>query len=247
MKKLLFTLVLVGNLLALSAEEHTYVMSDYGKPAFTTADGLFTTLGKQADGVSGPSYNGSANSLDVRLYAKNTYKITSNSGVKMERITFCISKNGHYKLAELTPSTGTMDAEPERLTDDNNWKAWRYSWTGNATEVTFTVGEYCTFGSECAEQGKTEEAGTLMFKTLIITDETASALNSARSNTFAAFAANGIVYIEGATEGATAEILNLTGTRLITAPIENGQIHAPLASGIYIVKCGHNIRKIAVK
>ncbi len=246
MKKLLFTLLLVGNLLALSAEEHTYIMSDYAKPAFTTADGLFTTLGKQASGVSGPTYNSSANSLDVRLYAKNTYKITSNSGAKMVHITFCISKNGHYKLAELTPSTGTMDVEPERLTDDNGWKAWRYSWTGNAAEVTFTVGDTCLFGSECADQGKTGEAGTLMFKALIITDDAATALDVTKSDNINIFAHDGIIYSDGVSDGTHIDVMSITGAHLFSGIVHNGQFHAPLTDGIYIVKCNHNIRKIAV-
>lgn len=246
MKKLLFALVLAGNLLALAAEEHTYVMSDYGKPAFTTSDGLFTTLGKKADGVSGPTYNGGQNNLDVRLYAKNTYKITSNTDAKITKITFVLSKNGHYSLAELTPTCGAMDAEPERLTDANGWKAWRYSWTGEASEVTFTIGEYCTFGIDCAEQGKTNVAGSLMFKTLIIASEGVSALNGVEGDRFAVFANDGEIRIEGAADGTTAEILSLTGARILSAPIENGHIRAQLGHGIYIVKCGGNVRKIAV-
>ncbi len=246
-KKLLFTLLLAGNLLALTAEEHTYIMSDYGKPAFTTSDGLFTTLGKKADGVSGPTYNGGEKDLDVRLYAKNTYKITSNTDAKMLRITFCISKNGHYKLAELTPSNGTMDAEPEQLTDDNGWKAWRYSWTGNATEVTFTVGEYCAFGSECAEQGKTEVPGTLMFKTLIISDDAATALSATTSDGSNIFAHDGIIYADGLSDGTRIDVMSVTGAHLLTATVNNGQAAAPLDRGIYIVKCNNRIHKIVVR
>lgn len=47
MKKTLLTTILACCALIASAEEHTYTMSDYGKPSFTTSDGLFTTLGKK--------------------------------------------------------------------------------------------------------------------------------------------------------------------------------------------------------
>ncbi len=246
MKKTLLTTILACCALIASAEEHTYTMSDYGKPSFTTSDGLFTTLGKKNDGASGPTYNGGATDLDVRLYAKNTYKITSNSGAKMVRITFCMSKNGHYKLAELTPSTGTMDAEPEQLTDANGWKAWRYSWTGNADEVTFTIGDSCAFGSECADHGKSA-AGTLMFKTLIITDEAATALTATQHDGISLFAHNGTIYADGAADGTRIDVMSITGAHLLTATVNNGQIAAPLAAGIYIVKCAGSVKKVVMK
>lgn len=247
MKKTLLILVMAIGLSTLAAEEHTYIMSDYGKPAFTTDDGLFTTLGKKADGMSGPTYNGGQSNLDVRLYAKNTYRITSNTDAKITKITFVISKNGHYSLAELTPNTGAMNAEPERLTDENGWKAWRYSWTGNTNEVTFTIGDYCEFGIDCTEQGKTGEAGTLMFKQLIVESETISALNNASENAFTAFAENGAIYIEGAPSGTTVEIFSIAGARILATPVENGRINATLGNGIYIVKCGGNVRKVVVR
>lgn len=101
MKKILLLLFCLYGVFVLNATEYTYVMSDYGKPAFTTSDGNFQTLGKKADGVTGPSYNGGEKSLDVRLYAKNTYTITSLKGVKITRIDFVISRTGKYNLTSL--------------------------------------------------------------------------------------------------------------------------------------------------
>lgn len=109
MKKITFLLLFVCSAWALQATEYVYIMSDYGKPSFTTADERFQTLGKKDVGLTGPSYNGGATSLDVRLYAKNTYTITSLTGVKMTHIAFIISRTGKYNLTSLTSTNGTCE------------------------------------------------------------------------------------------------------------------------------------------
>ncbi|HRS67089.1 MAG TPA: hypothetical protein P5564_00525 [Paludibacteraceae bacterium] len=74
MKKIVVFILLICSAWILQATEYVYIMSDYGKPSFTTADGRFQTLGKKSDGVTGPSYNGAENSLDVR---NNMVKLTT--------------------------------------------------------------------------------------------------------------------------------------------------------------------------
>lgn len=177
-KKLFFILAAVLMTASVWATEHSYVWGEefpnYKQQTpssdFTTNDDLFRFTSDKANGVSGPQFGEDSKAgLLLRLYADNTLRIESLKGKKITAITFVIGGNGHYKLANLTPSNGAM-GEPYLGKDaTDSYREYRLFWTGNTTDVTFTVGHECEYGIDCAEQGETGVAGTCMTKQIIIT------------------------------------------------------------------------------
>ncbi|MBQ2587864.1 MAG: hypothetical protein II576_01250, partial [Prevotella sp.] len=119
----------------------------------TATNGTFTFTAVKNDGSTNPAFN--ANGGDVRLYAKNTLTITNSAG-NMTKIVFTISAQGKRRLTEVTASTGTIATQ---AAGDET-----VTWTGNAAEVTFTVGEKAVYGSDGAEK-----AGQFDFSSLVIT------------------------------------------------------------------------------
>lgn len=101
----------------------------------------YTFTAEKNNGSTAPAYN--TNGKDVRLYAKNTLTIKAASG-NMTKIVFNISAQGKKRLAPITASTGTIAAQ---ASGDET-----VTWTGNANEVTFTVGEKAVYGSDGAEK-----------------------------------------------------------------------------------------------
>ena len=95
----------------------------------------FTFKALKNSGGSTPTYN--AGGKDARLYAKNTLTI---QGGTMTKIVFNISAQGKKRLAPITASTGTIATQ---AAGDET-----VTWTGNASEVTFTVGEKANYGSD---------------------------------------------------------------------------------------------------
>ena len=162
---------------AVMAGEHAYLWdtefpnykSQIPSSDFTTGDGLFRFTSDKADGISGPQFGADSKAgLLYKLYADNTLRIESMNGEKMLSVTFVIGGNGHYKLAQLTPSSGLM-GEPYLGKDETNtFREYRLFWSGETTDVTFTVGHECEYGIDCAEQGKEGEPGTCMTKQIII-------------------------------------------------------------------------------
>ncbi|MBR3565250.1 MAG: DUF4465 domain-containing protein [Paludibacteraceae bacterium] len=142
MKKTL-SLLVVALLAAFSAfaAEVKLVMADYADQFVDnqatqtiTADGI-TLLFEKQNGGSNPTFN--ASGLDARLYAKGT--LTISAGFEMQKIVFDMSANGLKRACDITASVG------ECLTDTANKV---YVWTGAANEITLTVGEKATHGSE---------------------------------------------------------------------------------------------------
>ena len=119
----------------------------------TATNGTFTFTAVKNDGSTNPAFN--ANGGDVRLYAKNTLTITNSAG-NMTKIVFTISTQGKRRLTEVSVSTGTIATQ---AAGDET-----VTWTGNAAEVTFTVGEKAVYGSDGAEK-----AGQFDFSSLVIT------------------------------------------------------------------------------
>ena len=181
---------------------------------FTTNDGVFRFTCDKAVGVSGPQFGADSKAgLLLRLYADNTLRIESLSGEKITDITFVIGGNGHYKLADLTPSDGAM-GEPYIGKDaTGSFREYRLFWSGKTADVTFTVGHECKYGIDCAEQGKTGEAGTCMTKQIIIKTEDAEGMDEVVLNENAPETRkviyNGQVYILQAGNSYT-----LTGTEI---------------------------------
>ncbi|MBQ7690111.1 MAG: chitobiase/beta-hexosaminidase C-terminal domain-containing protein [Muribaculaceae bacterium] len=124
---------------ALHAE--TFVMSEQsGFPStngdFTLTFGTYTMDFKGNTGASKPTYN--ANGKDVRTYAKNTIQLTT-TGDAMTQVVFNISDAGKRRQAEVTPSEGSVSV---------NTVDWTVTWTGSSKDVTFTVGDKATYGTD---------------------------------------------------------------------------------------------------
>lgn len=118
--------------------DHTIVIADYAAVNFNTFDGAYT-VATDKNGGTEPAYY--ATSLDLRLYAKNTFTLTSNNGA-MTEIVFNISEKGLARQADIAVSEGEITSY-----DMTNAKV---TWVGNATEVVFTVGDKATHGSDGA-------------------------------------------------------------------------------------------------
>lgn len=178
MKKSILLIAAVCMVMQVGATEYSYVWNEQfpnykqqiPSSDFTTGDGFFRFTSDKANGVSGPQFNEDSKAgLLLRLYADNTLRIESLSGAQITAITFVVGGNGHYSLAQLTPSKGAMD-EPYLGKDaTDSFKEYRFFWKGETTDVTFTVGHECEYGIDCYDQGKTGVAGTCMTKQIIIT------------------------------------------------------------------------------
>ena len=180
---------------------------------FTTGDGLFRFTSEKAQGVSGPQFGADSKAgLLLRLYADNTLRIESLKGEKITTITFVIGGNGHYKLADLTPSIGAMDEPYLGKDETNSFREYRLFWKGETTDVTFTVGHDCRYGIDCAEQGKEGEPGTCMTKQILISTSEEQGLNPITNDHSATrkIIYNGRVYILQAGQTYT-----LTGAEII--------------------------------
>mgnify|MGYP002288570840 CR=1 FL=1 len=117
---------------------------------FTQGDFTFNTA-KGEGGSTVPSYNKAG---DIRLYAKNTFEIKAPND--MTEIVFTVSTQGLKRLAPITASTGTIATQS--VGDAT------VTWTGNAKDVVFTVGDKADFGSDGASKG-----GQLDFTVITIT------------------------------------------------------------------------------
>lgn len=102
-------------------------------------------------GGSKPIYYASGNYKEIRLYAKN--QMTVKSGEAITKIVFNLSEQGLKRQTSVAASVGTVTES-----------AGVCEWNGSATEVTFTVGDKATLGTD----GVTK-AGQLDFGSVVIT------------------------------------------------------------------------------
>ena len=149
-------MILGGN--RVFAEDFTFNAEDIqnagNKDAgYTATNGTFTFTAVKNNGSTAPVFN--ANGKDLRMYAKNTFTITNSAG-NMTKIVFTISTQGKKRLAEISASTGTIAAQ---TAGDET-----VTWTGSATEVSFTVGDKAVYGSDGADK-----AGQFDFSSIVIT------------------------------------------------------------------------------
>lgn len=113
----------------------TIVYANHSADALdVTVDGINAKAEKQ-DGTTAPVYNESTAAL--RLYAKNTLTI---SGKEIEKIVFTLADDAKYKYTTFTPSVGTLAEQAKGDT--------QMTWTGDASSITFTVGEKATLGED---------------------------------------------------------------------------------------------------
>lgn len=113
----------------------------------SATDGGYTLTVAKNGGSTNPALNvfKDDGTTTLRIYAKGSLTI---SGPKMAKIVFTINDATNGKrYCEFTPSTGKID--PAQATGDKT-----VTWTGDATEVTFTVADLGTLGSEPASPGQ---------------------------------------------------------------------------------------------
>lgn len=108
------------------------------------------TLAK-VEGATAPAVNTKDN--DARVYAKGTVNVVTKDE-NMTQVVFAVSKKGMYRLANITANVGEVVVSAETKT---------VTWTGDAKDVTFTVGEKAEFGSDGAAK-----AGQLCFDNITV-------------------------------------------------------------------------------
>ena len=133
------TLTITPSAVSGSADPYTFTIDATG----------YSLTAKKNSGSTAPTYT----SNEVRVYAKGTVTLTAPKA--MGTIVFNISTNGKKRLAPITASVGTIATQ---ASGDAT-----VTWTGDATEVTFTVGDIAEFGSE------NTKAGQLCFGTMTVT------------------------------------------------------------------------------
>ena len=133
------TLTITPSAVSGSADPYTFTIDAAG----------YSLTAKKNGGSTAPTYT----SNEVRVYAKGTVTLTAPKA--MGTIVFNISTNGKKRLAPITASVGTIATQ---ASGDAT-----VTWTGDATEVTFTVGDIAEFGSE------NTKAGQLCFGTMTVT------------------------------------------------------------------------------
>ena len=110
--------------------------SGIGEDVISFKSGNYTITVSKEEGGTKPTVNTNYN--DCRAYANNKVKIV-NSAADITSLTFVISNQGKKRLTDITASAGEVKI------DKDNWKV---IWTGSAKEVTFTVGEKATYGTD---------------------------------------------------------------------------------------------------
>ena len=194
---------------------------------FTIDAAGYSLTAKKNSGSTAPTYT----SNEVRVYAKGTITLTAPKA--MGTIVFNISTNGKKRLAPITASVGTIATQ---ASGDAT-----VTWTGDATEVTFTVGDIAEFGSE------NTKAGQLCFGTMTVT--TAGSY-SAYSTTCSAALANPTFSLAAGkyTEAKSVEITAAEGTvHYTTDGTTPTASNTQYTGAIALNKCGdYTIKAIAI-
>lgn len=113
----------------------TIVYANHSADALdVTVDGI-NAKAVNNGGSTNPQYHAATAAL--RLYAKNDLTI---SGKEIEKIVFTLAKDAKYRYTTFKPSVGTMATQAKGDT--------QMTWTGDASSITFTVGEKATLGED---------------------------------------------------------------------------------------------------
>ena len=121
----------------------------------TLSYGDYLVTIKKNNGSTAPTVNKTAN--DARAYAKATITVKNTKSINMETLIFNVSTAGLKRLAPITASVGTIGTQA--LGDET------VNWTGEATAVTFTVGDKADYGTD----GSTK-AGQLCFDSINVVE-----------------------------------------------------------------------------
>lgn len=144
MKKLLLTFVaLVATTLSFADSKVDFTWSadkDWKTENFVmsrTSGDITISVDKTSTGASTPVINSKA--FDLRAYAKAEMTIAAST--TMNQIVFHVSAQGLKRLADITASTGDITISADNTT---------VTWTGLASSVVLTVGDYATHGTDGA-------------------------------------------------------------------------------------------------
>ena len=257
MKKFLLSLAMVLGLVSYASAatisftmdqvtlKTTGVTDNYGNPEIDgfTYD-IIDAVTSIESGSSVPSYNNS--NADLRVYANGTMTLSTTDGTNFENIVFTIpsSGNGQKRLAPITASEGAV-------TLDNS--AWTLTWTGSASEVTFTVGAKSDWGTESGKAGRfvvsamevtTGGAGIERSETPVISPESTTFGDDGMLVTISAAAGASIYYtLDGTTPTEASELyaapIALTATATVKAiAIEEGKSASAVAEQTYTYRSG---------
>lgn len=147
---------------------------------------------------------------EVRLYALNTLRIKAPKDMSITEMVFTLSKQGVEEQALISASTGVL------LSQEIGSKY--VSWTGDANEVVFTVGETNSLHPE----GVADGSGQLDFTSITIT--TKNILTGISEISFTDSQYDTPIYFD------------MTGRRIATP-----------SKGIYICKQGNKVSKINIR
>ena len=209
---------------------HTIVIKDYAATAFTA--GAYSVSTSKENGSTAPAYNESGK--DLRVYAKGKVTI-SNSVENITKIVFNVSTAGLKRLAPITASTGTIASQASGDT--------KVTWTGNASEVVFTVGEHADYGSEDASK-----AGQLCFTSIDVApwSEGVTPGQTTESNVGDPFIFDGTVtatYSDNSTKTVTpthvsTPDMSVAGTTEVTVSYQEGEVSVSAKYTITIKAAG---------
>lgn len=108
-------------------------------PGVSNVSGYTVDIEKLSSATTPPAVNSKG---ELRLYANNTFTV---SGKKVTKVVFTFTSDNKYRYTTLTPSTGAYTAA--QAVGDTE-----LTWTGDASTVTFTVGEKATMGDDGADK-----------------------------------------------------------------------------------------------
>ena len=211
---MLLLLVCLTTFAWLHAETATFTCKDnYGSSTVTAStwklnDYLTFTYAKGSNS-NPPAYNKAG---DVRAYAGNTVTLTATNDYKIEAIVFTLSSQGKSRYPSVIASTGLVGAQ---AVGDSEC-----TWSGDATTVTFTVGDKSIYATD-----KTK-AGQLCYTSVTVTYSKAGPATQVTTPSITpasgAVEAGTKVTISCATEGAEIEYVLNGGSDYIkyTEPIE---------------------------
>lgn len=172
MKKMLLLLVCLTTFVWLHAETATFTCKDnYGSSTVTAStwklnDYLTFTYAKGSNS-NPPAYNKAG---DVRVYAGNTVTLTATNDYKIEAIAFTLSSQGKSRYPSVIANTGLVGAQ---AVGDS-----QCTWSGDATTVTFTVGDKSIYATD-----KTK-AGQLCYTSVTVTYSKVADKNQVAKPTF---------------------------------------------------------------
>lgn len=223
----------------------TGVTDKYGNPeiegfTYDIIDAV-TSIGA---GQTVPSYNNS--SADLRVYADGTMTLSTTDGTNFENIVFTIpsSGNGQTRMGAITTSTGEVVLDKT---------AWTLTWTGNASEVTFTVSNKAEWGTETGKAGRfvvsamevtTGGAGIERSETPVISPEETTFSDEGVAVTISAAAGAKIYYtLDGTNPTEESDLyvapIALTETTTVKAiAIEEGKSASAVAEKTYTYRSG---------